>query len=182
MQENLTIARPYAQAAFDVAQASNAVAEWEHALQLLAAIVADGDMRRVIGSPGLSKARIAELVAAVSQAAGLTLSAPVKKFVSVLLDAGRLPLMPEIAHGFAVHHSNVDRVAEVEVMSAFPLDEATRNRIASAMQARLGKEVRLSVSIDSALIGGAKVKVGDVVFDASLRGGLSQLANVFNIK
>ena len=66
--------------------------------------------------------------------------------------------------------------------SAFPLDEATRNQIATAMQARLGKEVRLSVAIDSALIGGAKVKVGDVVFDASLRGGLSQLANVFNIK
>lgn len=182
MQENLTIARPYAQAAFDVAQGSNAVADWERALRLLAVIVADNDMRRVINSPGLTKSRIAELVVAVGESAGLVLGAQVKKFISVLLDAGRLSLMPEIAQGFAAHHANVDRVAEVEVTSAFPLDEATRNRIASAMQARLGKEVRLSVAIDSALIGGAKVKVGDVVFDASLRGGLSQLANVFNIK
>lgn len=182
MQENLTIARPYAQAAFDVAQAGNAVAEWERALRLLASIVADGDMRRVINSPGLSKSRIVELVVAVSEATGLALTGQVRKFVSVLLDAGRLSLMPEIAHGFAEHHANADRVAEVEVTSAFPLDEATRKQIAHAMQARLGKEVRLSVAIDSALIGGARVKVGDVVFDASLRGGLSQLANVFNIK
>ena len=87
MQENLTIARPYAQAAFDVAQASNAVAEWERALRLLAIIVADSDMRGVINSPGLSKSRIVELVVAVSEGAGLALTGQVRKFVSVLLDA-----------------------------------------------------------------------------------------------
>ena len=73
-------------------------------------------------------------------------------------------------------------VAQVQVLTAFPLDAATESRIASAMQTRLGKAVRISQTIDSSLIGGAKVKVGDMVFDASLQGGLSQLANVFNIK
>ncbi len=73
-------------------------------------------------------------------------------------------------------------MAQVQVLTAFPLDAATESRIASAMQTRLGKAVRISQTIDSSLIGGAKVKVGDMVFDASLRGGLSQLANVFNIK
>lgn len=182
MQENLTIARPYAQAAFDVAQAAGAVTDWERSLDLLSGIVSDPDMRRVINSPGLSRDRIAELVGAVSASAGLPLAKPVHNFVRVLLDAGRLNLMPEIALGFAAHHANVEKVAEVQVTSAFPLDEATQRRIVQSMQTRLGKEVRLSVTIDSALIGGAKVKVGDVVFDASLRGGLSQLANVFNIK
>lgn len=182
MQENLTIARPYAQAAFDVAQAAGAVSEWKRSLELLAGIVSDPDMRRVVNSPGLSRNRIAELVSAVSAAAGQSLSPQLQNFVKVLLDAGRLNLMPEIAHGFAGHHANLEQVAEVQVTSAFPLDDATRVRIEQSMRGRLGKEVRLAVAIDEALIGGAKVKVGDVVFDASLRGGLSQLANVFNIK
>ena len=50
------------------------------------------------------------------------------------------------------------------------------------MQQRLGKEIRITQTIDPALIGGARVKVGDVVYDASLKGGLSQLANAFNLK
>ena len=182
MQENLTIARPYAQAAFEVAQLAGAVAEWDRALQLLAAVVADADMRRVIHDPGVSKERIAELIDAVSTAAGSTLPAQVLNFVRVLLNAGRLNLAPEIARGFAAHHANLDNVANIEVSTAFPLDEATETRIASTMHERLGKEVRLSQTIDSTLIGGARVKVGDLVFDASLRGGLSQLANVFNLK
>lgn len=182
MQENFTISRPYAQAAFEVAQLAGAVAEWDRSLQLLATIVADAEMRRVITDPAVSKERIAELINAVSTAAGLALPAQVLNFVRVLLNAGRLGLMPEIAQGFTAHHANLDNIANVEVMTAFPLDDATQARFAKSMQARLGKEVRLSQTIDSTLIGGARVKVGDLVFDASLRGGLSQLANVFNLK
>jgi len=182
MQENLTIARPYAQAAFEVAQLAGAVAEWDRSLQLLASIVADADMRRVIHDPAVSKERIAQLIDAVSTAAGSTLPHQVLNFVRVLLNAGRLGLATEIAEGFSTHHANLDNVANVEVTTAFALDEAMQARITNTMQARLGKEVRLSQTIDSTLIGGARVKVGDLVFDASLRGGLSQLANVFNLK
>jgi F-type H+-transporting ATPase subunit delta len=179
MQENLTIARPYAQAAFEVAQADGAVGDWDQSLSFLALVVNDADMRRVITDPAVSKGRLLELISAI---AGDSLLPKVRNFVRVLLDAGRLQIAPEIATAFAAHRATLDNVAQVQVLTAFPLDAATESRIASAMQTRLGKAVRISQTIDSSLIGGAKVKVGDMVFDASLQGGLSQLANVFNIK
>lgn len=179
MQENLTIARPYAQAAFDTALEAGAVAQWDDALQLLGTIVDDSAMRRVILDPGVSRQRLTDLLFDLG---GARFAGKIGNFVKVLVAGRRLDIAPEIAQVFADHRAAQDNVANVEVTSAFPLDAAQTERIGNAMRTRLGKEVRITQTIDEALIGGARVKVGDMVFDASLKGGLSQLANVFNLK
>ena len=102
--------------------------------------------------------------------------------MKVLASAGRLSVVPEISHAFSGRRAAAENIADVEVVSAFPLDPELEQRIATAMRARLQKEVRITQHVDPTLIGGARVKVGDMVFDASLRGGLTQLANVFNLK
>ena len=178
MQENLTIARPYAQAAFDTAAEANAIPEWDAALQRLSAIVSDADMRRVIVDPSVGKDRLLQLLFSVVG----EMPALFGNFIKVLEGAGRLTVVPEIAQAFASRRAAADNVADVEVISAFPLEADLEQRIASAMRNRLGKEVRISQHVDPGLIGGARVKVGDMVYDASLRGGLTQLANVFNLK
>ena len=83
---------------------------------------------------------------------------------------------------FTGHRAREENIADVEIVTAYALDAATEQRIVQAMRTRLGKEIRISQTIDANLIGGARVKVGDLVFDASLKGALNQLANVFNIK
>ncbi|MSQ68760.1 MAG: F0F1 ATP synthase subunit delta [Gammaproteobacteria bacterium] len=179
MQENLTIARPYAQAAFDTAQEAGEVAQWDAALQLLSRIVRDPDMRRVTLDPGVAREQILALIFAVI---GPTVPPGFRNFVNVVAQARRLPMVPEMATVFTAQRARQDNIADVEIVTAYELDAATEQRIVQAMRTRLGKEIRISQTIDANLIGGARVKVGDLVFDASLKGALSQLANVFNIK
>mgnify|MGYP002629727525 CR=1 FL=1 len=179
MQENLTIARPYAQAAFDTAQEAGEVAQWDDALQLLSRIVRDPDMRRVTLDPGVDRERILDLIFAVT---GPNVPKSFRNFVKVVAEARRLPMVPEMATVFTGHRAREENIAEVEIVTAYALDAATEQRIVQAMRTRLGKEIRISQTIDANLIGGARVKVGDLVFDASLKGALNQLANVFNIK
>ena len=179
MQENLTIARPYAQAAFETALEAGTITQWDEALQRLGAIVDDAAMRRVILDPAVSRQRLLDLLFDLG---GQHFTGVFGNFVKVLVAARRLDIAPQIAQVFAERRAAQDNVANVEVVSAFPLDAAQAERIGSAMRKRLGKEIRISQTIDQALIGGARVKVGDMVFDASLRGGLSQLTNVFNLK
>ncbi len=178
MQENLTIARPYAQAAFEQAQADGSVAAWADALELLAQLAKSPDMQRVIGDPRIGQARIVELVLDLG---GASFFALFRNFVKVLASARRLAVAPEIAERFAAKRADFENVANVEVHTAFPLDDAQRSRIAAAMKQRLGKEIRITEKVDPALIGGARVRVGDMVFDASLRGRLDQLAGQFNV-
>lgn len=178
MQESLTIARPYAQAAFDTASEAGVVSQWDAALQRLAAVVNDADMRRVIVDPSVGKDRLLQLLFAVVG----DMPSLFANFVKVLAGAGRLAVVPEISQAFAARRAAAENVADVEVVSAFPLEPELEQRIAAAMRSRLGKAVRITQHVDPGLIGGARVKVGDMVFDASLRGGLTQLANVFNIK
>lgn len=179
MQEKLTLARPYAQAAFEAACEAGAVEQWDAALQLLGAMVEDAQVARLLTDPAVGRDRLVELLLGV---AGDRFPAQFSNLVRVLADARRLDVAPQIASVFAERRAARDNVAHVEVVSAFPLDAATELRIAGAMQQRLGKEIRITQTIDPALIGGARVKVGDVVYDASLKGGLSQLANAFNLK
>lgn len=179
MQENLTVARPYAQAAFETARETNAIAQWDEALRLLAAIVEDEAMRRVVLDPGVSRQRLIDLLLEVG---GARFSGMFGNFVKVLVAARRLQVAPEIARVFAERRAVQENVANVEVVSAFALDPVQAERIGTAMRQRLGKDVRITQTIDPALIGGARVRVGDRVYDASLRGGLNQLANVFNLK
>ena len=178
MQENLTVARPYAQAAFDTAAEAGAVPVWDTALARLAAMVSDADMRRIIVDPSVGESRLLGLIFSVLGEVPPLFA----NFVKVLASAGRLPVVPEISQAFSRHRAAAENIADVEVVSAFPLDGDLEQRIAAAMRTRLQKEIRITQHVDPGLIGGARVKVGDMVFDASLRGGLTQLSNVFNLK
>lgn len=172
MAENVTIARPYADAAFELARGAGALGPWSEALDRLAALAADPDMRACIADPNLSADQLVKLVLDVAG----TLSAEQQNFVRVLVDNERLQLLPEIRDLFVALKNEHEGVLEAEIASAFPLDDATLASLKSDLEARFKAKLNIQVHIDPALIGGVRIAVGDEVIDASVRGKLANMA------
>lgn len=173
MQEKLTVARPYAAAAFSYAEDAGTVDGWSQMLEALAIAVSDPQLEALIGHPKLSDEQLVEMLAGIL---GSHLDEKGRNFVRVLVDAERLVLAPQIADLFERRRAEAAGVLTAEVVSAYPLEPAEESRIRDALAARAGKRCELSTSVDRALIGGAVIKVGDSVTDLSLRRRLSDLA------
>lgn len=174
MAEVITIARPYALAAFKQAKDEDNLSEWSEMIETLALIVSDPLMKGLIANPMVKRDQLAELIIDVG---GQSLSGTGKNFVRVLAEKGRLKLVPEVRTIFEEERAESEGRSRVEVTSAFELDENQKDKISSAMSKRLGTEVDISVTVDNALIGGVVVRAGDLVIDASLRGRMSRLAS-----
>lgn len=172
MQEKLTIARPYAQAAYSYAADANDVPGWSSALAALAEAVGHADLRPLINHPRVSNAELQEILEAVL---GGALNDKRKHFVETLLDAERLELAPEIAELFERRKAAAEGVVDVHVESAFEMNDSEQQRIGDAVRGRVGKDCEVSTAVNSALIGGAVIRVGDSVIDISLRGRLRAL-------
>ena len=98
-------------------------------------------------------------------------------FLKLLLEYGRVGVLPEIADRFDALKAEVENTVDVTVTSAAALSAEQVNEIESALKARLGRNVSLSTEVDEDLIGGAVIRAGDVVIDGSVRARLEGLAN-----
>jgi F-type H+-transporting ATPase subunit delta len=173
MAEIATVARPYAEAAFEAALARNALASTAESLQLLAAIVRNEEMRFLLSDPRVSAAQKKDIFADV---AGGRLDEVTRNLVAVLVDNHRELLIGEIEEQFEGLKREHERVLKVRITSAQPLDDRQRGDIVSALERRYGKKVEAEVDVDAALLGGARVQVGDQVIHASVRDALAQMA------
>lgn len=173
MAEKSTIARPYAQAAFELAQEKGDLKIWSDMLELCAMIVRDERVSRLIGNPEVSKDALVELILNV---AGDRLNTVGRNFIRVLANNGRLNVLSEIASLYEQHRADAECRVDAEVISAFPLSDAQQQALAAGLKKRLGREVRLTASTDESLIGGAIVRAGDLVIDGSVTGHLNKLA------
>lgn len=174
--EKATIARPYARAAFEQAREEGKLRDWSQMLGLIAAVVQDPLMERVIGDPKLGEERLYGLVADIC---GERLSATGRNFLRILVDAGRLDIAPEVFTQFEEKRARAEGVSDVDVITAYELDAAQQKQVAEAMKKRLGRDVQIRSEVDQSIIGGVIIRAGDSVIDASLRGRLRQLANEF---
>jgi len=173
MAELVTIARPYADAAFDLASGSDALKSWSDALTRLAAIVATNEMKALINDPKLPAK---DLVSVVQGVAGNGLDQEQKNFIQVLVDNERLQLAPQIHELFEDLKNGKEGVKDAEITSAFPLDDTALKALTSDLEARFKVKLNVTVSVDPALIGGVRVAVGDEVIDASVRAKLANMA------
>jgi F-type H+-transporting ATPase subunit delta len=173
MAELTTLARPYAKAAFELAQAQQQLANWSAMLGLAAAVSQDDTMQRMLKAPRLTSAQKA---ATFIEVCGDKLDAKARNFIHVAAENDRLLLLPEISALFDLYKAEQERSVDVEVTSAFALNQEQQDKLAKVLSARLGREVRLHAAEDSALIGGVIIRAGDLVIDGSVRGKLAQLA------
>ena len=177
MAENVTLARPYAEAAFQLAKGGNALDAWSVALSRLSAVTARPEMEECIGNPRLSPEQLAQLcldVVASKEKTGL--SAEQQNFVRVLADNDRLIVMPEISALFNELKHDHEGVKDAEITSAFALDDATLKNLVADLERKFGCKIQATVKVDAELIGGVRIAVGDEVIDASVRGKLAAMA------
>jgi F-type H+-transporting ATPase subunit delta len=174
MSSVTTLARPYAKAAFALAQEGQALARWDEMLNLAAAIATNDTMAELLESPQLSSAGAAAMIGDMG---GEAFDGRFRDFLAVLADNGRLQLLPEITRLFQRLRADAEKRLQVRVVSAVPLDEDQSMRLRDALARRFERDIELENEIDEALIGGAVVYAGDEVIDGSLRGRLQQLSS-----
>ena len=172
MAENVTLARPYADAAFQLARTTGALGPWQQALDRMAAVAADEQMVECIDNPRLQSSQVAQLFLDVVG----SVSAEQQNFVRLLVDNERLQVLPEIRDLYVELKNGQEGVKEADIASAFPLDDATLKNLVAELEARFQCRIQATVSLDPELIGGVRIAVGDQVIDASVRGKLAAMA------
>ena len=171
MAELATIARPYAEALFRVALPAKLNA-WADILSEMAQVAAVPDFQSLAHDPRISRAVVTDTFLAALK---VSLDAEAKNFVGMLVDNGRLALLPEIERQFRELKNAHESMADAEILSAFPMDGAQVSDLVSALEKKFGRKLNAKVNVDSALIGGVRVTVGDEVLDFSVSARLQRM-------
>ena len=183
MADNNTVARPYARAAFEVAQENDALAELSESFAAARAVLSDGQVAAFLAVPSLTdKERLSFLQDLFGKVVGEGSvfaggSEHGTNFVKLLLENDRVGVLPEIADHFEALKARVENTVDAVITSATALSAEQETAIASSLKEKLGRDVRVTTEIDANLIGGAVIRAGDVVIDGSLRARLQGLAN-----
>lgn len=173
MSELSTLARPYAEAAFRIAQGENDLAGWSGRIATLATIVADDRVAALIADPAVDGERVADLVIEV---AGSALGERGANFVKVLAENDRLALLPEIHAQFETLKADAEGTLEATITSAQPLTQAQIDDLVAGLKAKFKRDVHVQTAVDPELIGGAVIAIGDQVIDGSVKGRLQKMA------
>jgi F-type H+-transporting ATPase subunit delta len=173
MAEKSTIARPYAEAVFQTAEAAGQLQQWSDMLQTVAVIAADADMQAVIGNTSVNKAQLAQLIIDV---AGDVMTEQGNNLIKLLAENRRLDVVAEITEQFETLKAEAEKTVEAEMVSALEVSAEQQSMIADKLKARLGRAVSLTCRVDESLMGGAIIKAGDMVIDGSVSGQLNKLS------
>ena len=179
MSESKTIARPYANASFEIAQESGNAEEWLLFLENAAEVVKDSAMLNLVKSPGIDKQALAKTIFSISnEASGAPESEDRMNFISLLSQNSRLEALPEIKKQFQQMKQELERVVEATITTASEISEESLNTIKAALETKLNQSVSIEVMMDEGLIGGAKIQIGDSMIDASVRSQIDELGRI----
>ena len=176
-QEITTVARPYAEAAFELARDANALAAWADGLAMAAMVVADERVEALLRNP---RVEAEQKGAFLLEVCGDALDLKQRNFIRLLVHRGRIILLPEIHQQFDELRAAHERTLTAELVTAQPVDDAVLDRLTAALSERLERKVTLEMQIDETLIGGAVIRAGDLVIDGSVRGRLERLTGALS--
>jgi F-type H+-transporting ATPase subunit delta len=173
MAELITVARPYAEAAFRAALESKDLAGVSDQLHLAAAVASDAQMSALLSNPKVTAVQKRELFFSVT--AG-KLGDVVKNLVGMLVDNHRTVLLPLVSEHFEALKNEQESVLHARILSAFPMSDAEKSDLVQSLAKKYGKKVEAEVVVDSSLIGGVNIEIGDEVIHASVRDTLNKMA------
>jgi F-type H+-transporting ATPase subunit delta len=171
MAELATIARPYAEALFRIAKTSNLNA-WADVLSVMAQVAAVPEVSAMSRDPRVPRDVVTKTFL---EAVKVDLSAEAKKLVEMLVENGRLFLLPSIEHHFHELKNAHESTADAEVLSAFPMSDTQLSSLLAVLEKKFGRKLNPTVSVDPQLIGGVRVTVGDRVLDQSVSARLERM-------
>jgi F-type H+-transporting ATPase subunit delta len=173
MAEISTIARPYAEAIFELAEEQSKLQAWSDMLQTMAQVAGDEGMQSVIDNTSVTKEQLAELFLSIC---GKKLTKEGENLVKLLIENRRLNVLPEIARQFETLKAEAEKTIEAEMIAAYEVSAEQQKLLQKQLKQRLGREVSLTCSVDESLLGGAVIKAGDTVIDGSTLGQLRKLS------
>lgn len=168
----MTIARPYASAAFEYALHQHNLAGWDTMLQQAAFLAKQPDMAELLSNPRLTQKQLVDLFLEII-AKGLDRHQC--NFLQLLAEYKRLPVLPPIASAFSALRAIHEKTITVDVISAISLDTFYQDKLMKRLHDRLQQKVLLNYTVDPSLLGGVMVRAGDLVIDGSVRGKLNRL-------
>ncbi|EOL9026963.1 F0F1 ATP synthase subunit delta [Cronobacter sakazakii] len=174
MSEFVTVARPYAKAAFDFAVEHQSLDRWQDMLAFAAEVAKNEQMAELL-SGALVPETLAESFIAIC---GDQLDANGQNLIRVMAENGRLKVLPDVLEQFIQLRAALEATVEVEVTSASALSDEQLAKISAAMEKRLSRKVKLNCKIDKSVMAGVIIRSGDTVIDGSVRGRLERLADV----
>ena len=172
MAELATIARPYAEAAFEIARDANALPQWSDMLRFAATIVDDARVAAALDNPRLDAGAKESLLLSIG---GDRFTGEARNFIRLLVEGERVMLLPQIAAMFETLKNDAEATAKATIESAFELSDVQVAELRSALERRFGKKIDTTVSINPDLIGGARITVGDAVLDGSVEAKLAAM-------
>lgn len=171
MTQPVTIARPYARAAYEIASAHGAQNAWAEKLAFAAEVAAEPQVVALFGDPRLSPQALASLFVRGDEPTDSEFA----RFLGVLADNRRLRELPEIAALFEQMKRDAEHVLRVRVRSAVPLEDGEAARLIEALKRRFNSDIQLECSVDPSVLGGAVIDAGETVIDGSLKSRLAKL-------
>ncbi|NRR32457.1 F0F1 ATP synthase subunit delta [Oxalobacteraceae bacterium] len=175
MAENATVARPYAEALFRVAQAGKEsfnLAAWSELVSELAQIGSHPEVQAFARNPKASESEVSATILSLIKS---PLNTEAKNFLAMLIENGRISLLPEIGTQFQLLKNSLEGAADAEITSAFELSAAQVSELVATLEKKFSRKLNPAVTVDPALIGGVRVVVGDEVLDTSVRARLQQM-------
>lgn len=169
MSEAITLARPYAKAAFEFAKSEAAVDKWSTQLMVAAGLAQDDQVLDFFNNPDAADEDLIQLIG------GNDASEYYQNFIHMLAANDRLSLLPEVAELFQYYLELDTQALTVEVYSAVELTDAQKSAMTAALSQRTGKEITLQTHIDDDMLGGARIYCNDLVIDGTLRGKVERL-------
>jgi F-type H+-transporting ATPase subunit delta len=171
-----SIARPYAQAAFEYAREKKQLPEWQRFLNYVSRITKDASVYPLLTSPQLTADDWRNFY---FDMLSTQLADAEKNFLTLLAQNNRLLALPEITELFNEHYADYEKISHIKIVSAIHIDDAYKQKLADVLTKRIRRQVVLHCETDSSLVGGATIHIGDRVIDGSVRGKLNRLLEHF---
>lgn len=173
MSELTTVARPYANAAFDYAVANQAIEQWLDMLHFSAEVAKHDAVKEILGGSTAADTLSDMFI----NLCGEQLNENGQNFIRVLAENKRLQALPEVLNLFSELKAEYEKEIDVDVTSATELSATQQSEISTSLEKRLSRKVKLNCNVDSDLIAGFVVQAGDLVIDGSVKSKLGRLAD-----
>ncbi len=179
MADNSTVARPYAKAIFEMARDTKALQNWDVVLKLLAIVAQDKAVVDFVNNPTVTTNQQIELFSSIVASYKINLDkGSIVNFITVLSENHRLLVLADIYFQYAQRRAIYEKNIEVKVISYAPLTKSQEEKLISRLSTRLKRDVTLNVEIDKSLKGGAIIRAGHLVFDASVGTQINKLGAI----